>query len=225
MGSGTSEIAPGAEEFDVTELAAAIANLNGEKPPVGRRTVPASIVSSITTRLKEEEAEAAEKEIENAKAGDLMTDGTTYLGRFKDADGTEKHWLAAARDVQDEDDEGYNACLFFNQAAAGAKNSNDHGHNDWIVPPGLNDSAGRPDILSAMFNSRSAGAFENSYNETAMSCTNWYWSSSFDADNRSLDVKIMDFSNGNVYSANTATTGSALRLVRSIPVKEKHDGP
>lgn len=56
-----------------------------------------------------------------------------------------------------------------------AKKSKAHGHDDWIVPPGYDDPNRQPDILNAIFNSKSKiGGFDvNGSSQSSL-----YWSSS-----------------------------------------------
>ncbi len=77
------------EEFDVTELMAAIALLNGEELPAGPVFFPAS-----TFPIKKEEAA---KRAANPEPGDEMPDGTIYLGLSKDKDGAEKEMVRRRR--------------------------------------------------------------------------------------------------------------------------------
>ncbi len=209
--------APDAEVIDMTEVRAAMALLNGEEAPSDRVTVSASIFP-LTEQINRKAAEkAAEEEIENAKPGDVMADGTIYLGRFKDKDGTEKHWLAAAEDAKDK--YGDRLCASFNYAVKYAGNSKTHDHDDWIVPPGCNDREGRPDILSALFNSKSTGAFEGTYVEKAV--RGWYCSSSpVDSDDK---VRVQHFDVG-WRSEVGGHTAMSLRLVRSVKVQGARHG-
>ncbi len=156
------------EVIDMTELAAAIAELGGEAPPSGRVTVPESMFP-FSARIKE----AA-----NAKPGDQMKDGTFYLGCFTSPDGTEKHWFAAAEDAKD--GSGQRLCLPFNEAAQFSEESEAHGYNDWIMPPGFFDNNGEPDILNAIFNNKAKIAKEeiNGFDGIGSSPAGWYWSSS-----------------------------------------------
>ncbi len=212
------EIAPHAEVIDMTELAAAMAVLNGEAPPSGRVTVAASTLAPISTRMREEaaatEAEAiaeAARKMGNAKPGDRMSDGTFYLGCFRGADGKEMNWFAAAMDANDE---GTRLSLDFNEAAAHAKTSTAHGYSDWIVPPGPDDSNGEPDILNEIFN--------NKAKVIGLDNTGFYWSSSSGYTNDNY-AKIQRF-DGYQY-CNVKSVKHFVRLVRSVAVKEKHNGP
>ncbi len=68
---------------DMTEVAAAIAQLNNSEPPSGRVTVPISTFP-FSAQIKKEEAEAAvaakTKKAENPEIGDADKDGWIYAG-------------------------------------------------------------------------------------------------------------------------------------------------
>ncbi len=65
----------------------------------------------------------------------------------------------------------------FNEAVQYAGTSTAHGHRDWMLPPGRNNR-GEPDVLGSMFNIRSLGALEGTFDETSINRASWYWSSS-----------------------------------------------
>ncbi len=192
---------------DMTELAAAIAKLNDEEPPSGTVFVPASTFP-VSEQIKREAEEAAAKRAARPDVGQKTAEGI-YIGCFKGNDGEEKDWFAAPADVRT----GNSLILDFNEAARFAQGSRDLGHDDWIVPPGWDDRDGRPDILAALFNSKSTKAFEGTFNETGPGYVGWYWSSSSTG---SIDVSanIKRFSDGAQLNG-IKSTRQALRLVRS----------
>ncbi len=199
--------APEADVIDMTELATAIAELNGEAPPSGPVFVPASTFP-VSEKIKRDR-------IENPEVGDKMPDGTTYIGQFKDVDGVEKKWFAAAKDATRINGERFS--LTFNEASAYAANSQVHGHNDWAVPTGWFDNTGAPDILGAMFNSRSKGAFTGTFNEEDSDQNDdQYWSASPNANFVGF-LKTQCFSDGEQTSVGNSLRLS-IRLVRSVPV-------
>ncbi len=213
-----SQQEPEADMVDMTELAAAIAVLNGEEPPSGKVTVTASIMTSISTQIKEE---AAEKEIESAGPGGLMPDGTIYIGRFKGKNGEKRDWFAAAEDLSNVNHD--RLSVTFGYAAQCAQSSEAYGHNDWTLPPGGDDDAGRPDILQEMFNSKSTGAFNGTYYQGGAGASRLYWSSS--PATAPGSAKVRGFHNlekaGGVVSEDNLISA---RFVRSVAVKEKHYG-
>ncbi len=204
--------APEADEIDMTELAAAIAELNGEAPPSGPVTVQTSIFP-VSEKIKKEEEEAAAKaaafadEVSYADPGDQMSDGTFYLGVFIDKDGEFKNWFAAAEDAKAGN--GERLTLNFNEAARYAKDLTAHGHDDWMVPPTNHDPDGADDILKKMFhNAKKIGGFEQK--------DPGYWSSSADPDQNSYGQYI-SFSNG-CLTYDQKKSKCFVRCVRSTPL-------
>ncbi len=210
----------GEQGIDMTELAKAIAKLNNQAPPSGPVIVPAwtFLTSAQIEKEKAEASAALAKEAENAEPGDQMRDGTFYLGRFTSADGTEKHWFAAAEDAKDASS--VRLCLTFNGAAKFAKNSEAHGYNDWTVPFGHNDIPGEPDILGAIFNNKARIGKEeiNGFDETGAFPAGWYWSSSFNPYSNDC-MNAQQFSERGIQK-NSAykSDGLSLRLVRCVNV-------
>ena len=208
--------------FDMTELAAAIAALNGEEPLSGPVIVSASVFPvTMEINMKEAEAEkmrqaeAAKREA-NPEVGYQMQDGTIYIGRFKSKNGVEKKWFAAAEDAKDEN--GRRLSLTFNEAATYATNSRAHGHDNWVVPTGWAglEWDGVPDVLGAMFNSKGKGAFKGTFDETGSESAGWYWSSTLGTYTKT-NPKIQRFSDGFEYYGNQ-TPKHSVRLVRSSAV-------
>jgi hypothetical protein len=199
---------------DMTEVMAAIAKLRGKEPPSGPVIVPASTFP-VSSQIKQEDVEATAKRMESAESGDLMLDGTVYLGRFRNKNGLVKDWFAAAEDARDE--RGNRLSLTFNQAALYAINSKAHGHEDWMVPPAWDDRNGMPGILGALVDSKNTGAFKNTFDETKdSSYPGWYWSSSPFSNSRSY-AKSESFISRGGYSAKKKFMLS-VRLVRSVTV-------
>ena len=162
------------------------------------------------------------KKKSTVEIGDKMDDGTLYLGRYQSADGVIKDWFVDADDAKD--NKGRKLWVNFNDAAACAKNSMDHGHNDWMVPPGDHDRNGEPDILGIIFNNKArlSGWFKGGFNDDRdypgnLSPQNDYWSSSPDP-NFPGCAKFRDFSSG-TKGLFSKKCGGSVRLVRSVPVK------
>ena len=150
------------------------------------------------------------------EAGTLTNEGV-YIGRFRDKDGTRKDWFADIDDARDKS--GKRLSLDFEAAAAYAGNSNALGHNDWTVPSGWKDGAGRPDILDALyrikdkFNNRSDGV--QGFDDTGPTSANWYRSSSVYA--YADHPKIQRFTSG-YQSYDFEASALSLRSVRSLTV-------
>src|SRR4051812_33561360 len=126
------------------------------------------------------------------QVGQLTQDGV-YIGRFKAEDGTVKDCFADVKDASDAT--GKKLLLNFNGAAKYAKDSKSLGHNDWTLPSGWQDGDGKPDILGALFNSKSTGAFKGTFDETGSFPGSWYWTSSRDGDSGTY-AKIQRLSDG-----------------------------
>ncbi len=158
--------------------------------------------------------EAEEKAFANAKTGEVMPDGTIYLGCYNDKD-----WFATAEDARDGN--GKNLLMDFNAAAAYAKKLKAHGHDDWMVPPysGKNE----PRILDEMFNSKSIGAFQHTYNKASQRIHNenystdssYYWSSTELSSNLSCAMR-KDFISGS-FGWFSKTDLHSVRCVRAVP--------
>jgi len=148
------------------------------------------------------------------KAGQKMEDGTFYLGRFKNKDGIEKDWFAAAEDAKDKN--GKRLSLSFKQAALHALCATAHDHSDWKVPPGFDDPKGEPDILKALFNNAvKLGGFKTSrFDPTGRSTAGWYWSST---PLNSISAHCRNFKVGAQGSV-AKMRGLPIRLVRSVSV-------
>ena len=139
------------------------------------------------------------------EVGQLTRDGI-YIGRFAGKDGVEKDYFADPRDAQDSN--GKRLALDFNEAAEYAKKSNTLGFTDWVVPTGVNDRNGAPDILGALFNNRAKiGGFTE---------TGFYRSSSVYGF-RDGSARTQNFKNGSKIGGFKAG-GEFVRLVRSVPV-------
>ncbi len=147
------------------------------------------------------------------EVGQLTKDGV-YIGRFKGEDGTVKDWFADAKDARDAN--GKKLCLNFNDAAKYAKDSTALGHNDWVLPSGWNDYDGKPDILGAMFNNKSTGAFRGTFDETGSFPGSWYWTSSTDGDSGTY-AKIQRLNDG-IHDPGFKPDALSVRLVRSVKV-------
>lgn len=146
------------------------------------------------------------------EVGQLTAEGI-YIGRLKDKSGVEKDYFASPTDAQDGN--GKRLSLNFNKAAEYAKNSNALGHNDWTVPTGWSDKSGAPDVLNAMFNNKSTGAFKGTFDETGSYPSGWYWSSS---PNYSIGyAEIQRLSDGGQDSGGKSH-GLSVRLVRSLTI-------
>ncbi len=193
----------------MTEVMAAIAVLNNEEPPSATVIVPASVLSPISSRIEKEA---------NPERGYQMADGSIYLGRFKGGNGIEKNWFVADKDIKSEG--GKNLMLPFQEAARLARVSKAHGHDDWIVPPGSGDSDGRPDILGAMFNSKSTRAFEGTFSEDDSVSSGWYWSSSSSPEKDCAQIR--SFNDGALSnmrcSHSLSDYGMSVRFVRGVAV-------
>ena len=147
------------------------------------------------------------------KLGQLTKDGI-YIGRFKDKDGAVKDWFADVEDARDAS--GKKLLMNFNDAAKYADNSRILGHKDWVLPSGWNDPDGKPDILGAMFNSKSIGAFKGKFDGTGSFPGSWYWTSSQDGDSGTY-AKIQRFSDG-IHDPGFKPDALSVRLVRSVAV-------
>ena len=152
------------------------------------------------------------------EVGQLTQEGI-FIARLKDKDGVEKNWFADVTDAQDS--KGKRLGLTFNEAAKFATNSNSLGHHDWIVPPGLRDPHGRPDVLNALFNSKSKGAFKGTFDETGSWQTGslfsgWYRSSSLYW-NQDSYAQVQRFIDGN-QDDDYKRLPLAVRAVRSVAV-------
>jgi len=147
----------------------------------------------------------AEQKPATREVGHRMQDGTIYLGRYKGRDGIEKNWFAAADDASNK--KGKKLSLSFKEAAKYAKESQAHGHNDWMLPPAHFDSNGEPDILNVLYaNKTKIGGFDVASNSP------FYWSSSY---NEPLDyMRVRDFSNG-LHLNSGKKNNFSIRLVRS----------
>ncbi len=200
------------EGVDMTEVMAAVSKLNGKEPPSGPVFVPASTFP-VSARIKKEEAEAAAKKAAGPEVGEETAEGI-YIGRFKGNDGVEKDWFAAPEDAKDSNGR---LALDFNEAAQYAQASRALGHNDWIVPPGSDDRDGKPDILGAMFNSKSIGVFEGTFKQNSSDVADWYWSSprSKDGDDH---AGFRSFSNGDSLFGTLKSNRLSVRLVRSVAI-------
>ncbi len=135
-----------------------------------------------------------------AAIGQKMEDGTFYLGRFKNQDGTERDWFAAG---------GMRLTVNFNDAVRRAQESRAHDHDDWRLPPGCEDGNGEPDILQAIFNNNATIEFGKDTSDLI----DRYWSSSPE-----VGASV-------ARTQSSASKGIALkymlqsaRLVRSVPV-------
>ncbi len=204
MGHDSAEKAPETDSeqvIDMTEVAAAIAILNGHEPPSGRVTVPASILP-FTEKIKKE---AAAQKTENHEPGDQMPDGTFYLGRFTSNDGKTRDWFAAAEDAADE---GHKKLLLgFNEASKYAKNSQAHEHDDWMVP-GMG-------CLSLIFNYRNKiSGLDQGLNQLGLP-SGQYWSS----DTAFGGGQTKAFSSGMVQNIPALNTKLSVRLVRSVIIQ------
>jgi hypothetical protein len=106
-------------------------------------------------------------------SGDIADDGSIFLGVYNDKD-----WFVTAQDIKHSD--GSNLRLSFNEAAKYIKNFKAHGHDDWVVPTGSLDgmwnSENQTNILKEMYNHKSTGAFNGTYNERPQSVYKCYLS-------------------------------------------------
>jgi hypothetical protein len=150
---------------------------------------------------------------ETAPEPGQMTQEGIYIGSFADAGGAEKHWYADEADVKDA--QGNRAALTRAEAFAHAQASTALGYEDWIVPPGWNDAEDRPDILSALFNSKSRDAFAGSFEETGANPAGWYWSAGQVPEVEGF-ARIQRFSDG-ARANDAASSRFSLRLVRCLP--------
>ncbi len=156
----------------------------------------------------------AASEVKTPPEADLK-DGTIYIGRFKNRDGTERDWYAAASDLKHKGffKRNRRLSLSFHEAVRYAQHSTAHGHDDWSVPPGRQDRNGEPDILNAMFNDKARiGGFD----ETGAH-SDRYWSSSpiGNGTGRAMDQSFSDGKQATGYKLDRFS----VRLVRSVPVK------
>ncbi len=182
----------------------------------GVRFAPAWYAAREAEEEKRKAEETARKEKEMAaavawaKAGDVMPDGTVYLGLYKGKD-----WFVTAGGAKDGD--GKNLTMDFNSAAAYAQNLKAHGHDDWIVPP-HGGASKEPDILLEMFNNKSKGAFKDTYDEGDSLDSGIYWSSSLASGDPGY-ARVQGF--GDTYQHWTHhkddTERVSLRCVRAVP--------
>lgn len=154
-----------------------------------------------------EQSPEEQKQAEEVRAGDPMSDGSIYLGSYSGKD-----WFVTAEDAKDKN--GHDLKMDFNDAAKYAKNLKAHGHDDWKLPPG-GAVPGEPDILNQMFNHKSTGAFRGTYDESG-SASGWYWCT------KKLQTKFGGGVWGRLFSIGTGAwrTKSAhisVRCVRSEP--------
>lgn len=156
-------------------------------------------------------AVAKEQKVKNdapPEPGQEMEDGTFYLGRFKNKDGTEKDWFAAADDARSSS--GQRLALKFKQAADHACFSKAHGRFDWKIPPGHEDDSGEPDILNEIFNNK---AKIGGFNENKGELASFYWTST---PQKPYFRRCQNFGDG--VQSRSSGWGLSLRLVRSVPV-------
>jgi hypothetical protein len=128
-----------------------------------------------------------------AGVGDVMPDGTVYLGKYRGV-----RWFAMDHDA--------GRAMTYDQAQNYAKGLTAHGHNDWIIPD--------QDILEQMFGNKHKGSFKGTYSETANYTSGWYWSSTQNQ-KYAEDMLGQWFNNGNSgWIPKTATF--SVRCVRAV---------
>jgi hypothetical protein len=147
------------------------------------------------------------------EVGQLTAEGI-YIGCLKDESGVEKDYFAAPTDVQDGN--GKRLSLNFNDAAEYAQNSTALGHNDWVVPTGRSDYNGAPNVLNAMFNNKSTGAFKGTFDQTGSDPSSWYGSSSPE-EHDDVMARAQHFSDGDQLNVENIF-GLSVRLVRSLAI-------
>ena len=159
------------------------------------------------------------KDNEIAAIGQLTKEGI-YIGRLKDKDGVERDYFAAPEDAKDS--QGKRLSLNFNDAAKYAEDSKALGHSDWVVPTSLRNKYDKenvaPDVLGAIFNSKSTGAFKGTFEETGRNAA-WYWSSTTKphCEKDQNSATIQRFSRGR-HSYGYKKDKLSVRLVRSLDV-------
>jgi hypothetical protein len=139
--------------------------------------------TSLFTAFKDKFKRTAPVNARHLKSGEYASDGSIYLGYFKNKD-----WFVTAEDAKDA--EGENLRMNFNAAAKYAKKLKAHGHDDWRVPP-RTEERDKPNIMgqtnkgtnimNEMYMNRDTGAFIGTYDENHS-----YWSSTacpYDRDN------------------------------------------
>jgi len=148
--------------------------------------------------------------------GTLTKEGI-YIGRLTGKDRVESDYFAAPTDVQDSS--GIRIPLCFYDAEKYAKNAITLGHNDWAIPAGFEDVNGAPDVLNAMFNSKSKRAFKGTFDETGSDPVGRYLSSSPFSYNFHDDfAKTQEFCDGDRGRDSRRYGGHSVRLVRSLAV-------
>ncbi len=209
MGMDEGKAAVDEPADDVTELMAAIAALNGEKPPSGRVVVPDSILSPITTRIEKEEeaaaaivaAAAAEKEA-NPEIGDQMKDGSVYAGLTED--GTQKIF-AMPTDLD--------VAMTFNDAAKRITELNADnalGHDDWQIPSLKN--------LEVLYENKKEGSLKDTFNTDYDSEHPNYYCSSTTGGHDSSIMFYARFNNGYEDWGGKDANQYSCRPVRLAPV-------
>lgn len=155
----------------------------------------------VLVMAEEERARLDEEGLAKARGGDIMPDGSIYLGKYKGRD-----WLVAAEDAKDGN--GKNLLMDFNEAAAYAATSRAHGRNDWVVPTN--------DILMQMF-LYGSGTLKKTYNQEG-SYQSVYWSSSEDQ-NKGVYAAAWELRNG-INCQHGKHIPFSVRCVRSVPQKQ-----
>ncbi len=202
---------------DVTELMAAIAILNDEKPSSGHAVVSAALISPISAQIKKEQekaaAEAAAEKEANPEIGDQMQDGSVYAGLT--ADGTQKIF-AMPTDLD--------VIMIFNYAAKRVTELNAGkalDHDDWQIPD--------LKTLRVMQKNQNKGKLQGTFKPAESSVPgypDWYWSSTESPYDLSVQSSI-GFSNGNEGLLLKGLSRLNCRPVRLVPVasKGKFNGP
>lgn len=168
---------------------------------------PEDISMDFIQQLTRKTAEFSGKKV--LTAGRVVEDGSIYLGRYNNKD-----WFVEAEDAKN--GYGEHLTMSFNQAAHAAEFSGAHGHHDWMVPPGHDDPK-EPDILAEMFNNKSVGAFEGTYDESDSLTASWYWSSTLFRQHPDMSAWQRNFSVEDQINFTHKDNVASVRFVRSVP--------
>jgi hypothetical protein len=137
--------------------------------------------------------------VSRAGVGDVMPDGTVYLGKFRSV-----RWFAMDSDAKDS--HGKKLLMNYDQAQKYAKNLKAHGHADWVIPD--------QDILEQMFGNKHKGVFKDTYDESGNFTSSWYWSSTQNP-KFANNILAQWFNSGNSGWISKASTFS-VRCVRAV---------
>jgi TPR repeat protein len=158
------------------------------KKPAAKPPVPPVVVP--TTQ---------ETAMSGAGVGDVMPDGTIYLGKYHSV-----RWFAMDHDAVDA--RGKKLLMTYDQAQQYARDLRAHSHSDWVIPD--------QDILQQMFGNQHKGSFKGTYSETANYGASWYWSSTQNQ-KYANDMLGQWFNNGNSGWI-PKTAAFSVRCVRAV---------